>query len=53
MVKLGIENNLTFDVLYQNDGYILLDNFKEFNRNNNEFNDKKYDESLDVRQNNY
>ena len=30
-----------------------LDNFKEFNRNNNEFNDKKYDESLDVRQNNY
>ena len=28
MIKLNIENNMTFDILYQSDGYILLDNFQ-------------------------
>ena len=43
MIKLNIENNLTFDVLYQSDEYILLENTNEFNINNNGVNNKKYD----------
>ena len=41
MIKFNIENNLTYDILYQDDGYILLDEYRALIKKENELNDMK------------
>ena len=41
MIKFNIENNLSFDVLYQSDGYILLDTLQNLIQKENELRDMK------------
>ena len=41
MIGLNIENNMTFDVLYQSDGFILLDIYRKLIKKENELRDMK------------
>ena len=41
MIKFYIENNLTNDILYQDDGYVLLDEYQSLIKKENELNDMK------------
>ena len=41
MIKFNIENNLSFDILYQSDGYILLDTLQNLIQKENELRDMK------------
>ena len=41
MINLNIENNMTFDILFQSDGYILLDNFQNLIQKEAELRDMK------------
>ena len=36
MIKFNIENNLTYDLLYQDDGYVLLDEYQSLIKKENE-----------------
>ena len=42
MIKFNIENNLTNDILYQGDGYILLDEYQSLIQKENELIDMKH-----------
>ena len=41
MIGLNIENNMTFDVLYQSEGFILLDIYRKLIKKENELKDMK------------
>ena len=41
MIKFCIENNLTKDILYQDDGYVLLDEYNSLIKKENQLNDMK------------
>ena len=41
MIRLNIENNLTYDILYQGDDYILLDDFQNLIKKEKELNEMK------------
>lgn len=41
MIRLNIENNLTYDILYQGDEYILLDSFQNLIKKEKELNEMK------------
>ena len=41
MIKLNIENNLTFDILYKSDGYILLENLQNLIKKETELRGRK------------
>lgn len=41
MISFNIENNLTYDILYQDDGYILLDEYQSLIKKENELIDMK------------
>ena len=41
MIGLNIENNMTLDVLYQSDGFILLDIYRKLIKKENELKDMK------------
>ena len=41
LIRFNIENNLTYDVLYQDDGYILLDEYRALIKKENELMDMK------------
>ena len=41
MIRLNVENNMTFDLLYQSDEYLLLDNLKHLVKKENELREAK------------
>jgi membrane-associated phospholipid phosphatase len=41
MIKIGIQNNLTFDILAKSDGYLLLDQYQNLIKTENELKEMK------------